>query len=117
MTLAYLATPYSKYPKGTGAAFIEACKLTARLIKAGVNAYSPIAHSHPVALHGGIDPLDQEFWKDADAEILARCDLLIVARMDGWEQSSGVAHEIEVFAKAGKPIFDLDPASLKMVRR
>lgn len=116
-TLAYVATPYTKYKPGIEQAYIDACKLTARLISAGVNAYSPITHSHGIALHGNIDPLDQRFWNYVDAAILSKCDTLIVAHMDGWDQSSGVAHEIEVFEAAGKPIFDLDPDTLNMVRR
>lgn len=116
MTLAYLATPYSK----TGdldKAYRDACALAARLILAGVNVFAPIVHAHGIAQHGKIDPLDQQFWKEADHEFLVKCDTLIVAHLDGWEQSSGIAHEIEFFNGRRKPIFDLDPVSLLMVRR
>ena len=117
MTLAYLASPYSLYERGIEAAFIDAAKLAARLIKSGVNVYSPIAMSHPVAIHGGIDPLDQQFWYDFDQAMMSKCDVLIVAHMDGWEQSTGIAHEIAFFAQQGRPIFDLDPVTLRMEKR
>lgn len=117
MPLAYLATPYTRYPAGPYAAFVHACELAARLIRAGVHVYSPIAHSHPIALHGAIDPLDQAFWNDVDAVMLDKCDTLLVAHMDGWEQSSGIRHEVETFERHRKPIFDLDPQTLAMVRR
>lgn len=115
-TLAYLATPYSK----TGdlhAAYCDACALAARLILAGVNVFSPISHSHGIAEHGDIDPLDQQFWKEADHVFLVKCDTLIVAQMDGWDQSNGIAHEIAFFEQHGKPIFYLNPDTLAMVRR
>ncbi len=117
MTLAYMASPYTRYSRGIGAAFVDAAKLAARLIQAGVNVYSPIVHSHPIAECGDIDPRDQKFWHDFNQTMLAKCDVLIVAHMDGWEDSSGVAHEIAFFAAEGKPIFDLDPMTLGMVRR
>ena len=121
--LAYLGSPYSKRAEklgGLGAAYIEACQLTARLIQAGVRVFSPICHSHGIALHGNIDPLDQTFWTDFDAVMLHVCRVLIVAHLDGWQESTGIAHEIEFFEQRGRPIFDLpDPhgSSLTMIRR
>jgi len=116
-TLAYLATPYTKYSEGIEQAFIEACKLAGRLIQAGIHVYSPIAHSHPIAIHANIDPLDQTFWLDLDGAMLHVCRALIVAHMDGWEQSTGIAHEIEFFEQRRRAIFDLDPKTLRMVKR
>lgn len=116
-SLSYLATPYTKYPQGIDAAYRDACTLAARLIRIGVNLYSPIAHAHGIALHGGIDALNQRLWTEIDAIFLDKCEVLIVAHMEGWEQSSGIAHEIEVFERSGRPIFDLDPQTLTMVQR
>jgi hypothetical protein len=115
--LAYLATPYSHYPAGIERAWIDACELAARLLTAGLKLYSPIAHTHPLAIHGGLDPLDLEIWLPFDEAMMAKADVLIVAHMDGWQQSRGIQHEISVFRAAGKPIWDLDPESLSMARR
>jgi nucleoside 2-deoxyribosyltransferase len=117
MPIAYLATPYTHYPGGIESAFVHACQLAARLIKTGTAVYSPIAHCHPIAVNGDLDPKDQTFWYDFNQSMLAAADVLIVAHMDGWESSTGVAHEIEYFEAAGKPIFDLDVNSLAMIRR
>ena len=117
MTLAYLATPYTKYPGGVYYAFRDAAALVAQLLHAGVNAYSPIAHTHPVAIYGGLDPLDHEIWLPFDELMMSRCDSLIVAHMPTWETSKGIAHEIAFFERAGKPIFDLDTETLQMVKR
>lgn len=118
MTLGYLATPYSRYPRGLEAAFMDAAELCARLMQIGVHCYSPIAHTHPVAMYGHIDPLNHAIWLPFDEQIMERCDVLIVAHMDGWQESKGIAHEIKFFEQMGKPIFDLvDLESLQMKRR
>lgn len=117
--IAYLATPYSKFERGLDAAFREACVLTARLIKTGIAVYCPVVQSHFLAIHGNIDPLDQEFWGKFNLPMLRVCRTLIVAHMNGWDQSTGIAQEIEFFEKRARPIFDLDPHDpcLKMVKR
>ncbi len=115
--LAYLATPYSKYPAGIFAAFADAAKLSARLLAAGIRVYSPICHTHPISFHGGLDPLDLTIWLPFDEAMMEKADCLIVAHMKGWDESKGIKHEIQFFENAGKPIFDLDVDRLVMERR
>ena len=110
--LCYLATPYSKWPQGIEAAFVAASVVAARLLERGVSVYSPIAHTHPIAIHGGLDPFDHTIWLPFDAALMNAADALIVAGMLGWSESKGVAHEIDVFASAGKSMFYLNPESL-----
>lgn len=113
--LYYLATPYTKYKGGDiEAAFTEAAALAARLLKAGHKVYSPIAHTHPLAMHGKLDALDHSIWLPFDEAMMRACDALLVAHMDGWKESKGVLHEIQFFAKANKPIFDLNIDTLAM---
>jgi Domain of unknown function (DUF1937) len=115
--LSYLATPYSRYPGGIEAAFMDAACLAARLLRIGVKVYSPICHTHPIAMCGNIDPLDHAIWMPFDEAMMRVCDMLIVAHMPSWETSKGIAMEVEHFEKAGKRIFDLDPVTLVMTRR
>lgn len=113
--LYYLATPYTKYMNGDiEAAFVAACKLTADLLSAGNAIYSPIAHTHPVAIHSGLDPLDHSIWLPFDEAMMAAADALLVAQMPGWRESFGIAHEIEFFTKARKPVLYLDIATMKI---
>jgi hypothetical protein len=112
--LIYLATPYSKWPAGLEDAFKEAAKLAARLLEKGASVYSPIAHTHPLAIHGGLDPLDHKLWLDFDEAMMERSDALFVATMYGWTESKGVAHEINRFAEMGKPIRKVDPVTLEV---
>jgi nucleoside 2-deoxyribosyltransferase len=115
--LAYLSSPYTRFPHGTVAAWQAACRIAGRLIKSGQNIYSPIAHLHPIIRYAALEALDHEFWINYDRSMMERCDVLIVAHMDGWDQSKGIAIEVATFEAAGKPIFDLDPQSLTMARR
>ncbi|NIA67764.1 DUF1937 family protein [Pelagibius litoralis] len=104
----YLATPYSKYPHGLEAAFQEASKAAALLVRAGVKVFSPIAHTHPVAVHGLIDPLDHDVWLPADKPLMDSATGLIVVKMETWEDSYGISVEIQEFKAAGKPISYMD---------
>lgn len=116
--LCYLATPYSKYEGGNlELAFRDAAALAAQLMLAGVKVYSPIAHTHPLAIYGNIDPLDHNIWLPFDEAMMKAAHVLIVAHMNGWQESRGIAHEIEYFERANKAIFDLDPRTLKMSKR
>lgn len=116
--LAYLSTPYSKFPGGMPLAFFKAADIAAQLLKSGAPVYSPIAHCHPIALFGNINPLDHSIWIPLDELMMRRCDSLIVVHMDGWQESKGMAHEIEAFTRAGKPIYDMpDITTGELVRR
>jgi nucleoside 2-deoxyribosyltransferase len=115
--LCYLATPYSRYPHGIERAFQDAAALAARLMQSGLKVYSPIAHTHPLAIYGGIDPLAHDIWIPFDEAMMDVADVLIIAHMEGWRESKGIAYEVSFFAASFKPIFDLDPNTLDVVRR
>jgi hypothetical protein len=108
--LYYLASPYSKYPDGMVAAFEDISCIAARLIGEGYKLFSPIAHSHPIALYGKLDQLSHDLWLALDEAIMQKCDGIIVAKMDGWETSYGVTWEIDWFRKnKGVEPFYLEP--------
>jgi hypothetical protein len=113
----YVATPYSKFSGGLYAAYLGASKIAAGLIKRGFIVYCPIAHCHPIAMAGGLDPLDHKIWLPLNEPFLKAASRLFVAHMDGWQDSYGISEEVKTFEAAVKPIFDLDPVSLAMVRR
>lgn len=102
--LHYLATPYSKYAQGREQAYRDACQAAALLLKRGLHVFSPVAHSHPIAELGGIDPLCHKTWMPLDLDILERSDGLLVIQMPGWNESTGVAMEIERAQKLNKPV-------------
>lgn len=108
----YVGTPYSKYAGGIEAAFKAACEITGRLIVKGIPVFSPIAHSHPIAEHAGIDPMSHAIWLEADRPLMEAAHGMIVVMLPGFAESHGVAHEVEYFTKAGKPVYWLDPGAL-----
>jgi len=101
----YVASPYSKFPAGIDAAFEAVSRATARLVVELVPAFSPIAHSHPVAIHGGLDPFDHSVWMPFDEPMMNAAHGCIVVMMDGWRESYGIGLELERFRAAGKPIY------------
>jgi hypothetical protein len=107
-SLVYLATPYTKYRDGIDCAFRDSAALAAQLLKLGIKVYSPIAHCHPIALYGELNPLDHSVWIPFDEAMMTAADVLLVAQLDGWRESYGINHEIQFFKAAGKPVFYLD---------
>lgn len=105
----YLASPYSKYAPGLEAAHDDICSVAAGLIDKGVNVLSPIAHSHPVAKIGLLDPLGWKLWSTVNLPLMAAAHGMIVVKMNGWADSVGVLSEIEAFSGAGKPIEYIKP--------
>lgn len=106
--LTYIASPYTNYPYGHAAAAYDAARVTAALMRMGICAVSPIAHSHAVAHVGGLDKVDGEFWQRMDAPLVRAAEACIVVKLPGWDTSKGVTHEIAEFERAGKPIVYLD---------
>jgi hypothetical protein len=115
MTYWYLATPYSKYPHGIEAAFNLAIDATALLLRAGVPVFSPIVHTHSVAVRCGIDPFDHSIWMPVDAPLMHAASGLILLCAESWEQSYGMRVERDAFEAAGKPVVYMDPDVLPAV--
>src|SRR3990167_3848405 len=104
----YLATPYSKYPGGLEVAYSEACKAAAFLIRRSIRVFSPIAHTHPIARFGDLDPLDHNIWLPADKPFMDNACGFIVCKMSGWVQSYGIGEEVKFFGYARKPLMFME---------
>lgn len=99
----YLASPYTHDdPKVRAERWIAVCKECARLMSRGIKVFSPIAHTHPIALQGLRG--DWDFWKSYDSQFLEWCSELWVLMLEGWEDSVGIKEEIELAKCMGKPI-------------
>lgn len=99
--LTYICSPYSDPdPHVRWLRYEAACRVTAKLISEGRLVFSPIAHSHPVAIAGGMGK-GFDVWREWCLEMLHRCDDVLVLKLDGWLQSIGVNHEIAVAQAAG----------------
>jgi len=101
--MVYLASPYSDPdPAVRERRFQQACAASANLMRRGILLFSPIAHTHPIALYGL--PKGWEFWEQYDREFLAACERMIVLTLPGWRHSVGVKAEILTMQAMGKPV-------------
>lgn len=91
----YLAQPYTSPIRSVMLdRVLEGARLTAELLKQGYHIYAPIIHNHEMAELFEL-PKDEVYWK-ADNEIFLRAAKgVIVAKIDGWETSKGVAREMK----------------------
>lgn len=105
----YLGSPYSKYPDGIEQAALVVTRAAAKLMNRGIAIFCPIAHSHAIGTAGELDNLNWVFWQFQDQPLMDKASALIVLMMDGWQESVGLTHEIDCFAKAGKPIVYVRP--------
>lgn len=108
MTLIYLASPYSHPDYAVRMTrFVQVCALAARLIRQGYLVFSPIAHTHPIAINGDL-PLGFDYWEQFDTRLIGVCDEVWVYKLPGWEQSVGIQAEISIAAELGKPVSYVD---------
>ena len=56
-----------------------------------------------------MDALDHTIWLPLDEHMMRAACGLIVAQMDGWQESYGLAVEIDHFRQARKPVIWLNP--------
>lgn len=105
--LVYLASPYTHSdPAVQEARFHAVCRHAAGMMRGGVRVFSPIAHTHPIAVHGL--PGDWDFWKEYDRGFIEMCAEVLVLMLPGWDQSKGVRAEIAIARELGKPVRYVD---------
>ena len=116
MTLVYLATPYSHPPASVRERrFLEVNRVAAGMMREGVHVFSPISHTHPIALAGELR-WDWGYWKAYDQAMLRACGKLVVLMQDGWQESLGVQAEIALAAEIGVPVEYMDGKRAVYVR-
>ncbi len=118
MSYKYLASPYSvlnaeqlteqQIKNRLTRRYKRVCKKAAELMLKGDNVFCPIAHSHPIEIHGIKVRKDGDFWLKQDFALLKTADELVVYKMPGWEKSYGVSKEIEFAESNGIPVSYLD---------
>ena len=109
MNYIYLASPYThQYKCVEVERFNLVCECAAFLMKKGYHIFSPIAHTHPIAMVGDL-PTHFEYWQDYDKAMLRNAGGLWVLCLSGWELSTGIKGEIELAKEYGVPIHYLQP--------
>ena len=86
----YLATPYAhKNLETMRWRYQKSCLAAAKLFKAGVVVFNPLANTVPAVELGGLELEHDDFLK-IDLEILRRSDELLILGLPEWEKSDGV---------------------------
>ena len=101
----YLAIPYSGMEEES---FRIANEITADFMREGHIVFSPISHSHHIAIAHNL-PTDWAFWKKFDESFIEWCDELhaVIVGENGLEllaKSKGATAEIEIAKSLNKPI-------------
>jgi len=113
--LAYLASPYTHDDPAVEVQRFEAvCDVAGRLLLAGHHVLSPIAHTHPIAVRGGL-PGGFGWWQAYDHALIDGCAEVWVCMLDGWRGSDGVTKEVAYARKCGKPVRWVFPETLEVV--
>lgn len=100
----YLATPYSHPDQKVREARFKAVNaVAAQLMRDGHHVYSPISHTHPIALAGDL-PKGWDFWEAHDRTFIEWAEEVHVLLADGWQESTGVKAEICISSELGKPV-------------
>lgn len=107
----YLATPYSAYAAlGDGDRAEElAAKWVARIAEDDVLAVSPVILGHRAMVAGGasgqaLERRDHGWWMRRCLPILHASRALVIADIDGWDESEGIEIEVRAAAAMSKPI-------------
>lgn len=113
----YLASAYSHSdPLIMKTRFMLAEQCTASLLARRQWVYSPIVHCHELA-HKFALPTDFTFWRDYNFNILRHASKLFVLDVKGWEESKGVAAEIEMAEVLGIERWFVDSQGERWVKR
>lgn len=101
----YVASPYSGCKWGFEDANSSVTEFTAQLTARGIVAFSPITHGHQLSKYiPDIAKDDHSFWLRTDTAFLSVCRGVVVLQIPGWDTSTGVNYEIDLFCQLGRPI-------------
>jgi nucleoside 2-deoxyribosyltransferase len=91
----YLASPYSD-PQQSIVDFrvAETRRFAAWLWREGFEPISPILHWHEAATLHSL-PTDADTWMEWNRALIRRCDAVHLLCLPNWQQSKGVAMELE----------------------
>lgn len=114
----YLASPYSHSdPEVIEQRHTRVLFAAVKLLEAGNHVFSPIVYSYSLVRNGHINwedgvPGAWLAWKELDENFIDRCDVLGVLMLPGWEESAGVAAEIDYAEQRGMYIIYYNPEEL-----
>jgi Domain of unknown function (DUF1937) len=110
----YLASPYTHRSSVVRAArFNQMLPILAELAKKRISCYSPIVHWHPVEVDCNLSMSDHELWKWSDIDMMELSIMGLFIKLEGWDQSRGMAHEEAFLRNANKTVVWIYPEELQ----
>lgn len=100
----YLASPYSDPdPTVRLRRAFQAQDFVLQNLRKSIYLYSPIMYYHGISVLFKL-PSEFEFWRGTNEDALANSDALWVLKLEGWERSRGIQHELAFAAANDIPI-------------
>jgi hypothetical protein len=97
----YLASPYSHASAEVRQARFEAVEHCAHWLLLRRNwVFAPIVHCHAIAVKYGL-PKEFDYWEEYDKAMLMYARAIYVLCIDGWQESKGIAGELEFAMREG----------------
>lgn len=111
----YIASPYTHSdPVIMDYRYRTVRDFTAHMMRKNFIAFSPIVYGHEMAKEHDL-PTDYEYWKRFN-DYMMRCSVaMCVLRLEGWEESRGVAYELDFAKELNRSVFHYDPATYDLV--
>jgi hypothetical protein len=104
----YLACPYThKHFAIRQCRFKKVSKFAATLMGEGHLVFSPISHSHQICVEADL-PIEYDYWQELDQSFLEWCTVMVVLKLDGWEDSEGIQEEIKIAQFMGKEVIYME---------
>jgi hypothetical protein len=106
--IVYLAAPYSHpYQSVKNQRFLIINQVAAQLMREGNIVFSPISHSHQIAVDHSL-PTDWEYWQRSCEAFVSVSKKVVVIKLEGWETSVGVTAEINLAKELNIPVEYID---------
>ena len=110
--LTYLASPYSVGNADEAERerrFRMVCCVARRLMERGEAVFCPIAHSHPIEIHGDLPVQGHDFWLAQDFAVLKHCARIKVLELPGVDNTNsvGIGKEIQLAVHIGIPVYHI----------
>lgn len=109
--LVYLASPYTHSDKTVEERrYRDVLEAWIALTSTHIDLFffSPILHSHPLTVHGGV-PGNWEFWAGFDHALISKSDEVWILCLPGFEKSVGVNAEKKLAQSWNMPIRYVNP--------
>ena len=108
MSKIYLAAPYTnKDPIVVEYRVKQINCAAAQIMRDGHIVFSPISHSHYIAMQEDL-PKTFEWWVKQNHAFIEWADVVMVLKIEGWNKSKGVTDEVGFALKSKKMVKFID---------